>query len=399
MSGSYRYRAATAEGKVVEGVVQVGSQQAALEELQRQRLYPIDIAPEGPARAARERRALGRGPALALFARTMATLMGAGVPVDRALAFAAGQARHPALAAAARRALDALQSGESLAGAMANEPAAFGPVVVAMAAAGEESGALDECMARLADHLDTQVELRSQVRASLIYPALMAFASGVGTIILLMFVVPRFVTMLDEAEAALPLSTRLLAGASRIVADGWWLLLILAAVALLGARAWLARPENRRRFHANRLSWPIGGELESKLITARFTRALGMLLRSGRPLLPSIRVARSAVTNLAMAAGIDRAADSVSHGHALNSALAGTLPALATELIAVGEESGRLDELCLRVADTYDVEVRRTLRSLVAVIEPAMILLFALLVGFIALAMLQAIYGLNTSLL
>jgi type II secretory pathway component PulF len=153
------------------------------------------------------------------------------------------------------------------------------------------------------------------------------------------------------------------------------------------------------RLHARRLAWPIAGELESKYATARFTRVLGMLLRSGRPLLPSLRVARTAVTNLSIGAGIDLAADSVSHGNRLHTALANTLPALATELIAVGEESGKLDELCLRVADSYDDEVRRSLRALVAIIEPALILLFGLLVGFVALAMLQAIYGLNLTLL
>jgi len=398
VSDSFRYRAATTEGKLVEGVVQGGTPQAAIEELQRQRLYPIDVAPLETSRGPRGR-SLGRGPALALFARTVATLLGAGVPLDRAIAFVAAQARHPALAAAASRVHQQLQAGTGLAGALGREPDVFGPVVVAMAAAGEESGALDEAMARLADHLDAQVELQSQVRASLVYPALMAAASGIGTILLLMFVVPRFVEMLDEAQAALPLSTRLLAGISGTIADAWWLLLLAVAAAVLGARAWLARPELRRRLHARRLEWPVAGDLENKYITARFTRALGMLLRSGRPLLPSLGVARTAVTNLAMAAGIDRAADAVSHGQRLNTALAGTLPALATELIAVGEEAGKLDELCLRVADAYDDEVRRALRALVAIIEPALILLFALIVGFIALAMLQAIYGLNASTL
>jgi type II secretory pathway component PulF len=122
-----------------------------------------------------------------------------------------------------------------------------------------------------------------------------------------------------------------------------------------------------------------------------------MLLRSGRPVLPALRVARSAVANTAIGADLDRAAESVSHGKSLNAALAGTLPPLAAELIAVGEDTGRLDELCLRIADSYEDEVKRTLRTLVAIIEPVLILLFGLLVGFVALAMLQAIYGLNVN--
>jgi type II secretory pathway component PulF len=396
---AYRYRASTPEGQVVEGVLQVASPRAALEELQRQHLYAIDVAPLSEARGGLRRGRLGRGPALALFARTMATLLSAGVALDRALAFAAEQARHPAVADAARRVHQDLQGGASLAQALGRYPAVFGSLFVAMVAAGEESGALDEALARLAEHLEGLVELRSQVRASLLYPALMAVASGIGTIILLFFVVPRFVAMLDQADAALPLSTRILVGVSGAVVHGWLPLLLVAALVVLGARAWLARPDSRRRWHAWRLGWPLAGELEGKYATARFTRALGMLLRSGRPLLPSLRVARTGVTNAALGSGLERAAEAVSHGQRLHIALAGTLPALATELLAVGEESGRLDEMCLRVADTFDDEVRRTLRTLVTLIEPIMILLFGLIVGFIALAMLQAIYGLNATLL
>jgi type II secretory pathway component PulF len=398
-AAGYRYRAATPDGQVIEGVVQAASQPAALAELRRQKLYPIVIAPLGDARGTARRGGLDRLPALAVFARTVATMIGAGVPLDRALAFAADQARHPDLASAAHRVHQDLRAGAGLAEAMARHPRVFGPLFLAMVSAGEESGALDESMARLADHLDELVELRSRIRAALLYPALMAVAAGIGTAILLLFVVPRFVAMLDQAAAALPLSTQLLVGVSRLVVNGWWLFLLAAVLGGLASRSWLARPENRRRWHAWRLAWPIAGEIEIKYATARFTRAFGMLLRSGRPVLSSLRIARAAVTNLELGAALDRAAQAVSHGNRLHVALAGTLPALAGELIAVGEESGRLAELCLRIAETYDQEVGRTLRTLVAVLEPALILIFGLLVGFVALAMLQAIYGLNTSLL
>jgi type II secretory pathway component PulF len=393
----YRYRAATLEGQVVEGVVQGVSQRAALEELQRQQLYPIDVEPVARSRGGERRGRMGRTAALALFARTVATMLGAGVPLDRAIAFAANQARHPALASAAGQLHKDLEGGAGLAEAMGRHPRVFGSVFIAMAAAGEESGALDESMTRVADHLDGVVELQSRIRASLLYPMLMAVASGVGTIILLLFVVPRFVAMLDQADAALPVATRLLVGVSRLLTGGWWALLLLGLALALGTRSWLARPENRRRWHAWRLTLPLAGELEAKLATARFSRVLGMLLRSGRPVLPALRVARSAVANTAIGQDLDRAAESVSHGKPLNAALAGTLPPLAAELIAVGEETGRLDELCLRIADSYEDELKRSLRTLVAIIEPVLILLFGLLVGFVALAMLQAIYGLNVN--
>ena len=398
MTSSYRYRASTLEGRVVEGVVQAATEHTALEELRRQRLYAVDLAAVPDARLPSPRGSMARAPALALFARTVATLLAAGVTLDRALAFAAGQVPHAAVADAARQLREDLHGGASLADAMARHPPLFGPVFVAMASAGEESGALDEAMARLADHMDEVAELRAQIRSALLYPALMAVTSLTGTLVLLFFVVPRFAEMLGEMGQSLPLSTRVLVGVSELILGGWWAILLAALGLALGARAWLSRPGNQRRLDAWRLGWPLVGALETEYATARFTRVLGMLLKSGRPILSALRVARDAVHNGEVAARLDRSVEAVRRGQRVHEALAGTLPPLATELIAVGEESGRLDELCLRVAESYDGQVRRALRTAVAIIEPALILLFGVIVGFVALAMLQAIYGMNASL-
>lgn len=393
---SYRYRAANSAGEVVEGVVAAASQQGALDELRRKHLFPVELAAmvstgKGVGGA------LGRPTAVALFARTLATLLGAGLSLERALAFASDQARHPEVAAAGRSVVSQVQSGARLGAALAEHPRVFSPLFSALVAAGEESGGLEDALARVADQLDESVELRGQIRSALIYPAIMAVASAAGVTVLLLFVVPRFVALLAEEGGRLPVSTQLLVAASAVVARGWWILFLLTALAIGGARRWLARPENRRRWHAWRLTWPLVGEIETKYAAARFSRALGMMLRSGGPILPALRTARSTVSNHALGAGLDRAVQEVSQGKRVSAALRETLPPLAAELIAVGEESGRLDELCLKIADTYDTEVRRSLRSLVAVVEPALILAFGLIVGFVALAMLQAIYSVNRS--
>ena len=155
-----------------------------------------------------------------------------------------------------------------------------------------------------------------------------------------------------------------------------------------------ARPAARLKWHASRLELPWIGDLERKYVTARFARTLGLVLRSGIPVLPALKIARSSAGNAVVRDGLERAA-AVAEGSALAPALGGILPPLAVQMIAVGEESGHLEELCLRVADTYDGEVRRALRTAVSLIEPAMILIFGGMVGFVALAMLQAIYGIN----
>lgn len=184
-------------------------------------------------------------------------------------------------------------------------------------------------------------------------------------------------------------------GLSLVLSKGWWFWLLLLAAGGFALYAALNDPATLKRFHRRRLAWPWVGDLELKFGTARFARTLGILLRSGISPLPALKIARGSVPNLAMGEDITRAVTVIAEGSAVAPALAGIFPPMALQMIAVGEESGRLDDLCLRVADTYDGEIRRAMRTAVALIEPAMIILFGALVGFVALAMFQAIYSIN----
>jgi type II secretory pathway component PulF len=397
---TYRYRAATADGRVSEGLLDAPSREGALAELRRRQLVPVDLAETdaAPDAAAAARRATLRRPAAtAVAVRTLATLLGAGVPLDRALGFAGEQAGHPDVAAALAAVRRDVRGGATLGDAMRGHPAVFGSLHVAMLAAGEAGGALAGAAARLADHLDEAAELRAQLRSALLYPAVMAVVAGAGVTTLLLFVVPRFVAMLDVAGGALPLSTRVLVATSGLVAGLWWLWAALAVGVVLGARAWLARPENRFRWHRRRLALPVAGRIERAVATARFARTLGLLLDGGTRLLPALRIAGSTSPNLAFADDVARAAAEVGQGRRLADALARVLPPLALQLLAAGEESGRLAPLALKAADAFDAEVRRTLRSAVGLVEPLLIVVFGAVVGFVALAMLQAIYSINVS--
>jgi type II secretory pathway component PulF len=298
---------------------------------------------------------------------------------------------------ALRRIRRELQGGKGLAEAISAESRLFGPLFPAMISAGEASGQLDIIFDRLAAHLEERAELRSQIKSALLYPALMSVVAGLGVLVLLTFVVPRFTAMLAEVGGRLPLSTRVLVGASHFVVQWWWIWLPLVAVAVYATGRTLRNPEVQRRWHRHRLRWPVIGDLELSYATAQFTRTLGMLLQSGVPIIPALRIARVALGNVTIRESVQRAATAVGEGGGLAASLAETLPGLATQMLAVGERSGRLDELSLRVADAYDTEVRRTVRTLVSLVEPAMILLFGGLVGFVALAMLQAIYSINAT--
>ncbi|MGE5801030.1 MAG: type II secretion system F family protein [Gemmatimonadota bacterium] len=391
----YRYRAATPAGHVVEGVLQGGSRSSVVESLRRQQLFAVSVDEAAPAARAERTPRLSRRRAVALWTRTAATLLGAGVPLDRVLAFTVSHAAHEGLAEVLRDMRRSVQRGTSLSDALARHPGYFDPLFAAMVSAGEASGALEVVFERLADHLDEAAELRSQVRAALLYPALMSVVAAIGVVVLLGFVIPRFATILTDIGGTLPTTTRLLLGASRLLTSAWWVWLVACGLLAYVIRRARRDPAARRRWDGARLGWPWVGDLERKYAAAGFAHTLGLLLKSGVPALPALQIARNATTNLAVQEGFDRAAAAVAEGGALAPALAGTLPPLALQMIAAGEESGRLEELCLRVAVTYDREVRAAVRTAVALLEPALILLFGGLVGFVALAMLQAIYGIN----
>ncbi len=396
MSERYRFRAATAQGQILEGIVEAPSRKHVIDQLRGQQLFPVSV--EGaPSRERRVSRLIGRRAAVTLWTRDVATLLEAGLPLDRVLAVTAEHATHEGLAEVLIAVRRSVQGGSGLADALARHPRYFPSLAAAMVEAGEASGALDTVFGQIADHLEESAELRSQIQSALLYPALMALVASIGVAVLLLFVVPRFSGMLEEVGGTLPLTTSLLVAGSGLLTGWWWLWLGLAVLAIFATRRALADPEVRGRWHAARLRWPWVGDLERRYATARFARTLGILLKSGVAIVPSLRIASSGIGNDRIAGGVQRAAGAVAEGSALAPALAGTLPPLALQMIAVGEESGRLEDLCLRVANTYDGEVRRALRALVSMIEPAMILIFGALVGFVALAMLQAIYSINTT--
>ena len=395
MNETFRYRAATASGEVVEGILSATSTRDAADELRRQTLVPVSIESTARSAAARETGArAGKRESLTTAVRTVSTLLTAGVPLGRALDFAARHAGHPDV----RQAFGAIHAhvlrGAMLSEAVRKQPV-FGGFAAAVCRAGEESGTLDQALVRLADWYERELELRSQVRSALTYPALMGIVAGIGVAVLMIFVVPRFVAILGDIGGELPLSTRILVGASAVVVDWWWLWLLLVVAGVLATRWWLAQPGNRRRWHAARLNVPAIGAVERNAATAQFSNAWGVLLNSGTPMLAALRVAREGVANDAIGRELDAAVDRIARGEPVSESLASALPPLAVELLSAGEESGRLPEMCARVAAVHEEAAQRSVRTLVKMIEPVLILVFGAVVGFIALAMLQAVYSVN----
>ncbi len=395
---SFRYRASTDSGAMVEGVVRAGSRDAALRELKRQSLWPVSVDPVSTHVASNTRFATGasgRRRAVAQWTRTLATLIDAGAPLDRALAVAQSQSVHGEVSDGAQSIRRAVQGGASLAEAMRLQPVLFNALHTGVVRSGEASGSLGAALDTLAGYLEEDESLRAQLKSALLYPALMGTVAALGILILLLFVVPRFATLLSDLGGTMPLSTKVLVFVGDVVTRGWWVLAIVSAVGVVVARTVMSSPAAQLAWHARRLTLPFIGPIERTLATARFTRSLGLMLQGGLPLLPALRLARTGISNMAIAAELDLATKSVVRGNGLASSMLGILTPMAVQLLAVGEESGRLDTLALRAAATHDEEVRRRLRTLASLLEPALILLFGGVVGFVALAMLQAIYAVN----
>ena len=393
----FGYRAANASGTVEEGEIEATSEQNAVDILRRRALWVTEVWPRN--RPKRFKRARGT-PAgtLSRDTRTLATLLASSVPLEQALNYVAMHSPATELRDAFSSVRTRVQNGVTLSDALRAERV-FPALFAALAATGEATGTLDASLSRLADHLERADALRDRLRAALLYPALLGVAAIVGVSVIMLVVVPRFSILLQQAGGKLPLSTQMLMAVSNTFTRGWPVMLALAIALTLGWRQWIARPTSRRQFHAARLRWPLVGDYERAMGAARYTRTLALALPGGVDLLGAMRLARGTVENAAIAHQLEEAELTVRNGGALSAAVTNALPPLAVQLLAVGEASGALAALSSRAADALESETERELSKAVTLIEPVLILGFGGLIGFVALGLLQAIYGINASTL
>ncbi|MDQ6612948.1 MAG: type II secretion system F family protein, partial [Gemmatimonadota bacterium] len=354
--GRFGYRAANAAGAMVEGEIDAASEQGAVDALRRRALWVTEVWPQQAAAAARVSRALPSG-ALAVVTRALSTLLASGVPLDKALSYAATQSPAGQLRDAFTAVRADVRNGRALSDSFrAHE--VFPSLFAALAATGEATGTLDSSLARLAEYLERRDELRARMQAALLYPSLLGGAAIVGVTVIMLVVVPRFSVLLQQMGGSLPLSTRLLMGFSTAVTRGWPLVLTVVLGVTLYARYWLGVSGNRARWHARRLHWPVSGNLERLIAGARYTRTLALALPSGVDMLAAMRLSRGAVENLALHAQLEGAEHRVREGATLATSVERALPPLAVQLLGAGEASGALAPLAARAADALDAEVQ-----------------------------------------
>ena len=387
----YRYRAARADGAVVVGIVDATTAWQANATLTERGLFPVAIAPADPS----ERRSARRQD-LALVFRSIAALVTGGVPLERAVA--ATELLAPAsLKETLADARAALRRGQEFAQALAASRGVVPRVVVGMIRAGERGSQLGQALEQVADHLEQEAELVARVRQALAYPALLTIVGIASMLMIGTVIVPKFAELLGDLGEDLPVSTRMLIGASTLATHYWPLGVLCLTGAVWVVREVLRRPAARRQVEDTLLSLPFVGPLRHALATTRVARALGGMLQSGMPLLPALVSAGEAAGDLAVARRMGVARERVAQGAALTAALdheSALLPS-ALQLFAVGESSGRLGEMALRAGDLAGREAERGLKTLITLLEPALIVTFGGLVAFVAAALLQAVYAIR----
>jgi general secretion pathway protein F len=401
---TFTYRAADRQGQTIDGVMEAPDMRGVVERLQRDAYFPIRIAPQDERRSALGLRWPGLGPGrinrrdVLTFTHQLGTLVEAGLPLDRALVILEDLAPNPRLRAITSDLLKGIRGGSSLAEAMAkHQPRPFSRLAVNMVRAGEKGGVLEATLKRLAELLEETQEFKEAVVSALIYPILLSGVGAAAVVFLLTFVIPRFVDIFKDLGQALPLPTQILLAVSGAVQHYWWLFVGLGLFAALAVRMTLSSEAGRWQWDRLVLRLPLLGEVVLKTETARFARVLGTLLKSGVPVLTALGVVRDLAGNQVLGRAIERVADGVRRGAGITGPLGESkaFPAMAVHIVRVGEETGRLEEMLLKLAADFEAEVRRLVKRLMGLIEPSIILIMGLVVGFIVVALLMAIFSIT----
>ncbi len=398
----FQYKAVTPAGEILEGAMDAATRGGVIERLRDMGYTPIRAVEAGAGESAGA--ATRRSGATSLFARgisqddvavvtrEIATLLGAGLPLDRSLEILVGLAESAPVAEMLRKVRNEVRGGAALSKALDAQAGVFSRFYVNMIRAGEAGGALADVLARLAEYMERSKDLRESVKSALIYPTILLVVAIVSVVILLAVVVPQFEPIFEQSGKALPLVTEVVLGAGAFMRAYWWAIVLggVAVVFLVSKR--LESPEAKLGWDRNVLRLPVVGDLAAKVETARLARTLGTLLKNGVSLVNALSIARDTMGNTFMAAGLAEVARELKTGRGFAKPMMETrrFPPFAVHMIQVGEETGRLDRMLLDVADVYDKEVARAVKRSLALLEPAMILFLTFVVGAVILSILAA---------
>ncbi len=399
MPATFHYRAIGVDGKLRTGIITADTTGLVARELRRQGLTPVYVGAEEKKSFALNLPSFGgsRRRDVLFFTQELSTLLNSGVPLDRALTITTELTTHDQFRVIVSEILRSIKGGKSLADSLALHPLYFSDLFINMVRAGEASGSLGGIFDRLSEFEKSRDELRGYIISSMIYPALLAVVGAASVFVLLDFVVPRFASVFSDSRMKIPLPTQIMIAASDIVRKWSWLVALVLVGGSVAFRFYKRTPQGRAWWDATRLRIPVLGDALRKAETSRFARAMSTLVANSVPLVQSLHISAGILYNSKMANALKEVAQGVKRGEGLAQPLARTrvFPVLASHLLTVGEETGKLDLMFARMADIYEQETRVSIRRFTSIFEPLVILIMGVLVGSLVLSILVAITSIN----
>jgi len=397
----FSYKATDRLGKIFEGAMEGRDEKAVVESLQKLGYIPIRVSANQAQgtmkprlRSYFERVTLKD---LMLFTQELSTLIEAGLPLDRSLQILAELTEKEKFREVVKDLLRKIEAGSSFSEALSTYPNIFPRLYTNMVKAGEVGGVLNLILARLTKYLQTSKETREYLVSVMIYPALLTLVSGASIVILLTFVIPRFAKIFADMGGTIPLPTQILLSVSQFVKNYWWAIAGGLLAIGFGIRNYTRQGEGKVQWDQLKLRLAIVGNLVRQKEIAGFARTLGTLIQSGVPILQALQIVRETVSNEVIARSIGEVHTGVKQGGSISKTLQnqGIFPPLAVHMMTVGEETGKLDEMLMRVAETYEASLQTALKRFISLLEPMLILFMGLVIGFIVVSMLLAIFSIN----
>lgn len=415
----FSYKARRKSGEVVQGVLDVADRAAALVQIERLGLFPVMVEGARGGAAAMAAPADGKGgrsllPAsmkrkrlkrpkleeLATYTQQLANLLNSGMPLTVALNSMTHLESKGIPADVSKALKQEVMEGRSLSDSMAKQKIVFSDLYVNMVRAGEQSGALVDVLRRLADHYNRFAEVQTKFKSALVYPALVATV-GIGIVIFFMtFMLPRFMTIFEGLKVELPLATRVLVQISYMFSHYWWVMILVLITTVVLFKRFKATPEGKRKIDGWKMNAPVFGKVFRLNIFGQFARTLSTLLINGVPVLTALKITEEIMPNVVIKEAIAKTRDAVTDGKTIAQPLAQSklFPQLMIDLIKIGEETGDVPGALKNVADTYESELTIALRVMTNLIEPAMIIMMAVMVGFLLFSVLQTMFTITSSI-
>jgi len=399
---TFYYEATTHEGKIITGTLAVTNERLAIDRIQDMGYYPLKVS-----KIVKHENVVKRllssvqnrisTKDIMLVTYQLGVLLDAGFTLDKSLSILSEMTEKEKLKEMMNDILSQVKGGKSFSDALSKYPSSFPLFYVNMIKAGEAGGFLENTMSRMAAYLENTEGLKEDVRSALIYPFVLSIVGGTAVIVLLTFVVPQFSKIFSDMGRDLPLPTVILLTISHTLVKFWWVIALFIIAVISIVKKYLKSQEGRRTWDNMKFRLPLFGKLFKETAVSRFARTFGTLLGSGVPILNALQIVKGTLGSDKIAEIISSVRESVRKGKGLSEPLKNSdiFPPLALHMVTVGEETGRLDEMLIKIADRFDLEVRTTVKRMLSLLEPALILTMGIIIGFIVIAMLLAIFSIN----